>query len=83
MIAIRQKESAFSPYAGQEVLELGENLFGLKRVNDETGEKVTFVVNLDSRKAEVELPVEGTDLMSGKELNGKVELEPYQFVWIK
>jgi glucosylglycerate phosphorylase len=83
MIAIRQKESAFSPYAGQEVLELGENLFGLNRVNDETGEKITFVVNLDSRKAEVELPGAGTDLMNKKEISGQVELEPYQFVWIK
>jgi glucosylglycerate phosphorylase len=83
MIAIRQKESAFSPYAGQEVLDLGENLFGLKRINAEAGEEITFVVNLDSRTVEVELPKPGKDLVTGKEMSEAVELEPYQFVWIK
>ncbi|MGR3766023.1 alpha-amylase family glycosyl hydrolase [Rossellomorea sp. NS-SX7] len=83
MISIRQKESAFSPYAGQEVLELGENLFGLKRKNADTGEEITFVVNLDSRNVEAALPGTGTDLVTGKEMSGTVELEPYQFVWIK
>jgi glucosylglycerate phosphorylase len=83
MITIRQKESAFSPYAGQEVLDLGEKLFGLKRINAETGEEITFIVNLDTRTAEVKLPKPGTDLVTRKEMSESVELEPYQFVWIK
>jgi glucosylglycerate phosphorylase len=83
MISIRQKESSFSPYAGQEVLELGANVFGLKRFNKETDEEITFVVNLDSRRVEVELPCSGTDLVNGQEVNGLIELEPYQFIWVK
>jgi glucosylglycerate phosphorylase len=83
MIGIRQKESAFSPYAGQEVLDFGENLFGLKRINAETGEEITFVVNLDSRTVEAKLPKPGKDLLTGKEMSEAVEFEPYQFVWIK
>jgi glucosylglycerate phosphorylase len=83
MISIRQKESAFSPYAGQEVLELGANLFGLKRFNQETGESITFVVNLDAAPAAVTLPHSGFDLQSGKEVSGEVELNSYEFMWVK
>jgi glucosylglycerate phosphorylase len=83
MIAIRQKESVFSPYAGQEVLELGKKVFGLKRMNNESGEEITFVVNLDSSPVEVELHRSGTDLLSSQEVSGLVELEPYQFMWVK
>jgi glucosylglycerate phosphorylase len=83
MISIRQKESAFTPYAGQEVLDLGENLFGLKRINAETGEEITFIVNLDTRTVEAKLPKPGKDLITGKEMSETVELEPYQFVWMK
>ncbi|MCA0150400.1 sugar phosphorylase [Rossellomorea vietnamensis] len=83
MISIRQKESAFSPYAGQEVLELGENVFGLKRFNEETGESIVFIVNLDVKFVEVRVPHSGLDLVSGKEVSGKVELRPYEFMWVK
>ncbi|MCR8850498.1 sugar phosphorylase [Rossellomorea sp. SC111] len=83
MISIRQKESAFSPYAGQEVLELGENVFRLKRFNEETGESILFMVNLDVKSVEVNVPRAGTDLVSGKEVSGKVELRPYEFMWVK
>ncbi|MGD6958551.1 sugar phosphorylase [Rossellomorea aquimaris] len=83
MISIRQKESAFSPYAGQEVLELGANLFGLKRFNQETGESIIFIVNLDAAPVAVTLPHPGFDLQSGKEVSGEVELNPYEFIWVK
>ncbi|MGM0867092.1 MAG: sugar phosphorylase [Bacillota bacterium] len=83
MISIRQKESAFSPYAGQEVLELGANLFGLKRFNQETGESIIFIVNLDAAPVAVTLPHPGFDLQSGKEVSGEVELNPYEFMWVK
>jgi glucosylglycerate phosphorylase len=83
MISIRQKESAFSPYAGQEVLELGANLFGLKRFNQETGESTIFIVNLDAAPVDVTLPHPGFDLQSGKEVSGEVELNPYEFIWVK
>ncbi|WP_406686111.1 sugar phosphorylase [Rossellomorea vietnamensis] len=83
MISIRQKESAFSPYAGQEVLELGENVFGLKRFNEESGESITFVVNLDAKSVEVSLPHSGIDLVSGKKVSEVVELHSYEFMWVK
>ncbi|CAN7186130.1 alpha-amylase family glycosyl hydrolase [Rossellomorea sp. LjRoot5] len=83
MISIRQKESAFSPYAGQEVLELGGNVFGLKRFNVETGESIMFVVNLDAKHVEVNLPHSGVDLVSGKQVSEVVELRPYEFMWVK
>lgn len=83
MIAVRQKESAFSPYAGQEVLELGPRLFGLVRSNQETSEQITFVVNLAAASTEATLPHSGVDVLSGKTVEGKVALRPYEFMWIK
>ncbi len=83
MIKIRQKEKAFSPYAEQEVIDLGRQVFALKRFSKDAGEEVFFVVNVDSKSVSVELPVTGQDLWSGKEVSGETELEPYQFMWIK
>jgi glucosylglycerate phosphorylase len=82
LIEIRQEHSAFSPYAPQEVLDLGETVFALKRVNQETGESLYFVVNVENQETSVDLPVSGTDLISGNRIDGPVRLAPYQFVWV-
>ncbi|KGP73820.1 sugar phosphorylase [Pontibacillus yanchengensis] len=83
MIAVRQQEKAFSPYAEQEVLELGPNLFGLKRQNEETGDTVYFMVNVTNQHVASPQHVTGTDLMTGKGIEDYVTLSPYAFIWIK
>jgi glucosylglycerate phosphorylase len=81
LIAIRQKHSAFSPYAPQEVLDLGEKVFALKRINKETGECLYFVVNVGLEETTVDLNGNMRDLVSGERVNGTLHLGPYQFVW--
>ncbi|RIW34314.1 alpha-amylase [Bacillus salacetis] len=83
MISIRQEQRAFSPYAEQEVLEMGENLFALKRQSVDGNEVIYFILNLDSGTVSADLPAQGKDLLSGKEISGRTELAPYQFMWIK
>lgn len=85
MIEIRQAEKAFSPFAEQSVLELGEQLFGLKRENTETGDVVYFAVNVDANEAECRFggEVTGTNLLTGETVGADVTLKPYEFVWIK
>lgn len=83
MIRIRQRNSAFSPFASQSVLNLGPSLFGLERSNAQTGETVYLILNVDSSPVETELKLTGTDLLSGKLIKDKVALEPYEFVWLR
>lgn len=81
MIAIRKKERAFSPYASQTVLDLGEKIFALKRENGE--ESIYFIVNVDSKKTTVKVPCTGKDLLTNSEVHGTITLAPYEFVWVK
>ena len=83
MIEIRRKQPAFSPYAPQKILELGDHVFALKRENEHTGESVYLVVNVTPNTARVDLGISGEDLFTGEKVNGSFSLSPYQFVWIK
>ncbi|PFN98753.1 alpha-amylase [Bacillus sp. AFS076308] len=83
MISIRQQQSAFSPYAPQIVVDLGSNLFALKRRNDTTGDEVFFIVNVDSQPVVAEIGIKGRDLLTGREIDSQITLEPYQFVWVR
>ena len=83
MISIRQQQSAFSPYAPQTVVDLGSNLFALKRRNDTTGDEVFFIVNVDSQPVVTEIGIKGRDLLTGREIDSQITLEPYQFVWVR
>jgi glucosylglycerate phosphorylase len=83
MIDIRRKHSAFSPYAPQKIIELGNHVFALQRQNEETDESVYLVVNVTPKEVTVDLGVSGEDLLTGKKVNGSITLSPYQFVWIK
>jgi len=83
MISIRQQQSAFSPYAPQTVVDLGSNLFALKRLNETTGDEVFFIVNVDSQPVVAEIGIKGRDLLTGREIDSQITLEPYQFVWVR
>lgn len=83
LIKIRKGQSAFSPFASQRVLDIGEKVFALERYNEETNEKVTLIVNIDSKSTKVSSPISGVDLITGREINHNIELKPYEFVWIK
>ncbi|MGX6443875.1 alpha-amylase family glycosyl hydrolase [Neobacillus sp. K501] len=83
MIKIRQEQSAFSPYAPQSVVELGSSVFALKRLNETTGDEVFFIVNVDAKPVTADISIKGHDLLTGKEVDSVVTLEPYQFLWVR
>ena len=83
LIRIRKEHSAFSPFASQKVLDLGENVFALERFNENTKEKITFIVNIDSKIAKVNSNISGKDIVTGREIIGNIELKPYEFLWVK
>lgn len=81
LIEIRKNNKAFSPYSPQEVLDLDFKVFAIKRINSE--EEIICITNVDSEKIILETPIKGVDLLSGKTISGKIELEPYGISWIK
>ncbi|MBZ9691884.1 sugar phosphorylase [Clostridium sp. M14] len=83
LIALRKEESAFSPFAMQKVLDLGEGIFALERFNEKTGEKITLILNVDSKEANVYCNIKGVDKVTGRKIDGNITLKPYEFVWIK
>ncbi|NFG41062.1 alpha-amylase [Clostridium botulinum] len=83
LIALRKEESAFSPFATQKALNLGENIFALERFNEKTGEKITLILNVHSKEANVYCNITGVDKITGRKIDGNITLKPYEFVWIK
>ncbi|NHL29846.1 alpha-amylase, partial [Clostridium botulinum] len=83
LITLRKEESAFSPFATQKALNLGENIFALERFNEKTGEKITLILNVDNNEANVNCNITGVDKITGRKIDGNIILKPYEFVWIK
>ncbi|KHE72635.1 alpha-amylase family glycosyl hydrolase [Halobacillus sp. BBL2006] len=83
MIAIRQEEKAFSPYAEQEVLDMDSRVFALKRIHEETGEEVFFAVNTSREEVTVTVPFQGHSLMDNTPVEETVTLPSYGFTWVK
>ncbi|MCM3706452.1 MULTISPECIES: alpha-amylase family glycosyl hydrolase [Cytobacillus] len=82
MIEIRQAHSAFSPFAEQEVVDMGTDVFALKRFNKETGEEILFAVNVKSSPVKLSGNLNGTNLLTGEKTDSEITLKPYEFVWI-
>ncbi|NOI74452.1 sugar phosphorylase [Vibrio coralliilyticus] len=80
LLNVRQQQSAFSPSSSQQVLELGDGLFGLQR--GEGDKAIRFVVNLSQQTQSVTLSSGGKDLVSDQSFDNQFTLNPYQFVWL-
>ena len=83
MIEIRQQHSAFSPFADQEIVDLGPDVFALKRTNKETGEEILFAVNVKAEPVKLETGMSGINLLTGQKATEEIILQPYEFVWIQ
>lgn len=83
LISLRKEETAFSPYATQKVLDLGEDIFALERFNEKTGEKITLILNVTNKQVEVKCNITGIDKITKRKVDNNITLNPYEFVWIK
>ncbi|MEG1003747.1 MAG: sugar phosphorylase [Clostridium sp.] len=83
LIKVRKEESAFSPYATQKVLELGEDLFGIERFNEETKDKITFIINITNKEVDIPSNLIGLDILTERKVEDINTLKPYNFIWIK
>lgn len=83
MLKVRQREKAFHPQAGQEVLETSAEIFALKRYTD--SETIYCVHNIGTEAQALELPESFfTDLLTGKSQEGsEVRLKALETRWLK
>lgn len=80
LIAIRKKQAAFHPNAGQEILDLGRDFFGL--IRNSVNQSILCIANLSAESRTAEWPGEYSfDLITGSEIQAK-ELAPYQCLWL-
>ena len=83
MLRHRRRHAAFSPYAPFEVLNLGEQVFALRRGDDKAGATILCIVNLSGGDTSVEIPAAGTDALTGERVAaGECELKPFAVRWL-
>lgn len=83
-LQIRGKETAFSPNADQKVLQLTPKVFALIRCDKASDNTIEVLVNVSGDVVEIKnLEVQGTNLLSGKKVEGDIQLMPWECAWIK
>jgi glucosylglycerate phosphorylase len=94
LLKARAGAPAFDPYGEQQVLEVGEAVFGLLRLPREEGRPVICLHNVSEQRQVVQLEMKKLglvqklyrDLIGGEIIesnqDGRVELGPYQVLWL-
>ena len=86
MIRTRTRQAAFHPNADFAILDLGPQLFGIKRTA--SAQTLWAVTNITNRPARADLTAAGAhgqmvDLLTENSQDAaNVELDPYQFMWL-
>ncbi|MEI6055944.1 MAG: sugar phosphorylase [Lentisphaerota bacterium] len=82
LLEIRKKHKAFSPLAEQIILNIHPSVFSIVRCCSD--EEITVLGNISGNEvALLNLNFRGQDLISGKSVQSRVKLRPYEFMWIK
>lgn len=81
LLRIRTTEKAFHPVGEQQILNLHPAVFAILRSHQ--GEAILCLQNVAARSVQIEIPLTGQDLVTGRSVPLKLTLAPYQIVWIK
>lgn len=93
LLSIRKGQQAFHPDASQDVLALGDEFFGIRRISEQTGQDILAISNLTEWPQHLclktltglSLKDYGIDLIATLEIDRMDEttiLQPYQTVWL-
>lgn len=82
LLDLRKTISAFELNAKQTILDISQELFVIERENENTGEKVTAIINVTSKPIKNEF-IYGIDIISEKEITKGYEVKPYEVLWVK
>lgn len=80
LIQIRKQYSAFDPYAKQEVIDLGTDVFAVRRFGK--NESILSLTNVTSHEVDL-VDIHGFDLIHENNIGSLFTLSPYQTAWIK
>ncbi|EAD0587302.1 alpha-amylase [Listeria monocytogenes] len=81
LVQIRRNHTAFSPFATQEILDLGPDVFAIKRESEE--ECIYGIINVTSHNIRKTLAFSGTNLLTNQPVTSELDLTAYEVVWIK
>ncbi len=85
MIRHRRQHAAFGPYAPFEVMDLGEQVFAIRRGDLQSGAAILCIVNLTDREAVVEIAEDaaGKDILTDQDVAaGASKLAPFAVRWL-
>ena len=83
LIDVRRQHRAFDPYGDFEVLELGAEVFAIRRRSMDGGETVDCVANLTNNRIKIAGDFVGRDLLSNEPVDHTTDLEPFAIRWIQ
>lgn len=83
MLRVRGNEDAFSPEAGQEILDYGSGIFALNRHNRETGHKIWSLINVTRNRITLNKSLFGKDILHGGQPRQVDALNPYEVLWLR
>ncbi|TYU17441.1 sugar phosphorylase [Listeria monocytogenes] len=81
LVQIRRNHTAFSPFATQEILDLGPDIFAIKRESEK--ECIYGIINVTSHNIRKTLAFSGTNLLTNQPVASELDLTAYEVVWIK
>jgi glycosidase len=80
MLRTRRAQPAFTPYGDQQVEELDDRVFAVRRAAG-TGDELLSITNVTGEPVALE-DVGGHDVITGKE-HGSLHLDPWGYVWLR
>jgi glycosidase len=80
MLRTRRAQPAFTPYGDQQVEELDDRVFAVRRAAG-TGDELLSITNVTGEPVSLE-DVGGHDVITGKE-HGSLHLDPWGYVWLR
>lgn len=83
LIQERKSYRAFSPDASQEAISMDDRLIVLKRKHPMDTYAIYVIVNVSNQHISLNLPFDGFDLVSNKEIHQALEIKPYAYHLIK
>ena len=83
LIGVRRQHRAFDPYGDFEVLDLGTEVFAMRRFSVQGDEVIACIVNLTNHDVSVVTDCVGEDLLSGDRVDRAMDLAPFAVRWIQ
>ncbi|MBL8050674.1 MAG: sugar phosphorylase [Anaerolineales bacterium] len=85
LLKARKSSPAFHPYGKQKILEFHKSVFAIERISPDKKFRVVCLHNVSLQKISFDTNYEfGIDLFTNQKIQiSKVNLEPYQVMWLK